>query len=183
MSEIAARHARLAADFRSTAASVPPGRWDAPSPCQGWTAHDVVAHVIEAHLMQLGFADAVPQNVPDAVEAPVEALDVVIAAVQEQLGDPDRATQVIDGIAGQMPWETSVDSFLCFDLLVHRWDLSRAAGLPEALPPEDVRWASAVADGFGEMLHAEGVCAPPLEPPQDADEQTTFLARLGRRAW
>lgn len=107
----------------------------------------------------------------------------MIAAVQRELSDPEHAGRMIEAVAGEMPWDVSIDTFLSFDLLIHRWDLSRAAGLPESLAPEDIRWADRVADGFGEMLHAEGVCAPPLEPPRQADDQTRLLARLGRQAW
>lgn len=34
--------------FESVVAGVPPGRWDAPSPCEGWCAADVAGHVIIA---------------------------------------------------------------------------------------------------------------------------------------
>lgn len=72
MSDIAARHARLAADFRAAAAAVPPDRWGAPSPCEGWTAHDVVTHVVDAHLMQLGFASAARTMPPMPLRIPSE---------------------------------------------------------------------------------------------------------------
>ena len=32
--------------FEAVLAGVAPGRWDAPSPCQGWCAADVASHVI-----------------------------------------------------------------------------------------------------------------------------------------
>jgi uncharacterized protein (TIGR03083 family) len=32
--------------FEAVLAGVAPGRWDAPSPCQGWCAADVAGHVI-----------------------------------------------------------------------------------------------------------------------------------------
>jgi uncharacterized protein (TIGR03083 family) len=34
--------------FEAVVAGVPPGRWDAPSPCEGWCAADVAGHVIGA---------------------------------------------------------------------------------------------------------------------------------------
>lgn len=49
MSEIADRYARLADAFTDRIRSTPGDLWDAPSPCEGWTARDVVAHVINGH--------------------------------------------------------------------------------------------------------------------------------------
>jgi uncharacterized protein (TIGR03083 family) len=37
---------RVLDDFESVLAGVTPGRWDAPSPCPGWSAADVAGHVV-----------------------------------------------------------------------------------------------------------------------------------------
>ncbi|MHC3366308.1 maleylpyruvate isomerase N-terminal domain-containing protein [Rhodococcus aetherivorans] len=43
-----ARHYReLAAKFTTRVEAVPADRWDAPSPCEGWTARDVLRHVVD----------------------------------------------------------------------------------------------------------------------------------------
>ena len=47
MSEIADRYRRLSGDFADRVAKVSPERWGASSPCEGWTARDVVAHMVE----------------------------------------------------------------------------------------------------------------------------------------
>ncbi|GAA3283113.1 TIGR03086 family metal-binding protein [Nesterenkonia halobia] len=181
MSEIADRYTRLAADFRDTVDDVPSEQWQAASPCEGWTAHDVVAHVIHAHLMQLGFLDAAPEAPLPVDEDPLAALDVVVEAVAAALADPDIASRVIDGVAGPMTFAESIDGFLSFDLLIHRWDLAQAVGLTAVFDLTDVRWARGLADDLGEMLRADGVCGPARPVPAGADQQQRLLAHLGRR--
>ena len=175
------RYNRLAADFLGTAEAVPPERWSAASPCAGWTALDVVDHVVQSHLMQLSFLDRQPDQVAPVREQPIAALRRVSSAVAAQLADPDQAEQIIVGVGGETTFAESIDMFLSFDLLIHRWDLAQPAGLEAVLDPADIRWAWSVAEGFGEFLRAEGVCGPALSPPTGADEQAALLAHLGRR--
>ena len=42
MSDIAERYARVTTRFTDRVRAVPAGAWDNPSPCEGWTARDVV---------------------------------------------------------------------------------------------------------------------------------------------
>lgn len=181
MAEIAARYNRLAADFRAVAESVPPGRWEDPSPCDGWTARDVARHVVEAHRMQLGFLGAAPAEPTSTDHDPVAALSSVEEPVAAALADPDEALRVIDGVTGEMTFAESIDRFLSFDLLIHRWDLAQAVGLTVDFPRDDVRWARQVADGLGDMLRAEGIFGPAQPVSPDADAQAQLLAHLGRR--
>ena len=45
MSEITERYARITDQFSERMRGVAPGDWDNPSPCEGWTARDVVGHL------------------------------------------------------------------------------------------------------------------------------------------
>ena len=47
MSEISDRYRRLSQAFADTVAAVPDDRWENPSPCEDWTARDVVRHVVQ----------------------------------------------------------------------------------------------------------------------------------------
>ncbi|WP_214416703.1 maleylpyruvate isomerase N-terminal domain-containing protein [Sphaerisporangium fuscum] len=49
MSDIADRYDRLAEGFLRRIEVTPPDKWDAPSPCEGWVARDVVTHVVDNH--------------------------------------------------------------------------------------------------------------------------------------
>jgi SAM-dependent methyltransferase len=47
MSEVVERYEGLAAQFGERVEAVPDDKWSAAAPCEGWTARDVVKHVIE----------------------------------------------------------------------------------------------------------------------------------------
>ncbi|GAB3703096.1 TIGR03086 family metal-binding protein [Nocardiopsis oceani] len=183
MPEIADRYGRLADEFTKAVAAVPPDRWQSPSPCAGWTALDVVRHVVDSHVMQLGLADREPGARPSVDEDPLGSVRAVKAAVHADLDDSERAAATVEGPAGQTVFEQSIDTFLNFDLVIHRWDLAWAAGLDERIATGDVRWAAGVAESFGDFIRADGVCGPELTPPPGADEQTRMLAYVGRQSW
>lgn len=181
--DVAARYARLSEGFAEVVGAVPPDRWEAPSPCEGWTARDVVGHVVDAHAMFLRMVGRELGTVPEVAADPAGAFAGAQAVIARDLADPARATEEADGAFGRMRWCDAVDTFLCFDLAIHRWDLARAAGLDERLPDDDVRWVWERAEQFGDDIRREGVCGPALTPPEGADAQTRLLAHLGRRAW
>lgn len=183
MSEISERYARLTDDFAAKVAAVPDDRWTAPSPCEGWTARDVVRHIVESQGMFLGFVGREPGELPSVDEDPAGAFQAARAAVQADLEDPQRAGATYEGPFGRMTFEEGVDRFLCFDLVVHGWDLARAAGLDERMDPDEARRVMEAAQGFGDAMRGPGAFGPALDPPPDADEQTRLLAFLGRRAW
>lgn len=183
MSAISERYARLSAAFSDKVANVPDDRWEQPSPCEGWNARDVVGHVVQTHGMFLGLVGRELGEVPSVDDDPVAAFDAARKVVQADLDDPGRAAETFEGRMGTMSFEDAIDRFISFDLVVHGWDLARAAGLDETIDPEDVARVGAAAPAFGDALRGPGVCGPALTPPPGADEQTRVLAFLGRRSW
>ena len=183
MTDVADRYRRLAADVTTTIEQVPPARWSSPSPCDGWTARDVVRHLVDAHGIFQGMVGRTLEPAPSVDDDVRAAWAAARDQMQADLDDPERAGQVYDGYFGRTTFGAAVDRFLGLDLLVHRWDLARATGLDERLDPDDVPGIWERARGFGDAIRTQGVCGPALEPPADADEQTRVLAFLGRRAW
>src|SRR5436189_1031131 len=55
MSEISERYKRLGDAFADKIAAVPHDRWDSQTPCEEWTARDLVGHVVNTQGMFLGF--------------------------------------------------------------------------------------------------------------------------------
>ena len=49
MTEIADRYRRRADAFQRKVAAVTPEQWSNQSPCEDWTARDVVGHVLDMH--------------------------------------------------------------------------------------------------------------------------------------
>ena len=182
MSSIADHYRLLAGAFTETVEAVPADRWEDPSPCEGWSARDVVQHVIDSEtgmLERVGLAPDPPRPDADTAATWTATRD----HVQEVLDDPERAGLEYDGFFGRTSFEKTIDQFACFDLLVHRWDLARAVGLTshEAMPPDEVTHAFEVGRSLGDNLRQSGTCGPEVDVSADADEQSRFLAFLGRQ--
>lgn len=181
MTDTADRYRRLAADFADTITAVPADRWASPSPCEDWTARDVVRHMVDNQTMFEGLVGRELTGGPSVDDDPLAAWTYVRDVVQADLEDPERASAEFDGFAGRSTFKAAVDRFLCMDLIVHRWDLARAAGLDVQLDPSDVTRVVEQAAEFGDMLRSPGVCGPAVEPAADASDQDKMLALLGRR--
>ncbi|WP_343990359.1 TIGR03086 family protein, partial [Terrabacter terrae] len=102
--------------------------------------------------------------------------------MRELLADPAVVGLEYDGVFGRTTVGRTLVAFHGFDLVVHRWDLATAAGLDGHLTDDELDVLERSADGFGEHLYDDGVCAPALPVPDDADRQERLLARLGRRS-
>jgi uncharacterized protein (TIGR03086 family) len=170
----------LAGAFADKIAAVPDNAWANPSPCEGWAARDVVNHVIATQGMFLGFVDRELGEIPSADDDPVAAWRAASAVVQAELDDPERAAVEFQGLTGTSTFEAAVNRFLCFDLVVHAWDLSRAAGLDDRMEAADVARVQQQAEEFGDAMRAPQAFGPEVEPPAGADDQQKLLAFLGR---
>jgi uncharacterized protein (TIGR03086 family) len=183
MEPTAQRYERLADAFAATVAAVPESAWQNPSPCEGWTARDVVRHVVDTQGMFLGFVGGGLGDIPSVDDDPGAAWRSAGAAVQAELDDPERAGAEFEGASGTSTLEQAVERYLLFDLVIHRWDLARAAGLDDRIDQAELPWARERAEAFGDRARSPGVFGPELEPPPGADDQTRLLAFVGRRAW
>ncbi|MEX2255291.1 MAG: TIGR03086 family metal-binding protein [Acidimicrobiia bacterium] len=180
MTEISDRYRRLAGLFTDKVAAVPADRWDTQSPCEEWNSRQLVGHVADTQGMFLGLVGESAGDAPSVDADPLGAWTAARDAVQRALEDPAVAGKEFEGLFGRTRFEDAVDRFLCFDLVVHGWDLARAAGLDDTIALDDARRTAALASQFGESLHSPGVCGPEVEVAADADEQTQLLALLGR---
>ena len=162
--------------------AVPQDGWEAPSPCEGWTARDVLRHVVETQreLLEPHGADlgALPDLDTDPPNGWRAHTDRVLAALTEQ----DLAERTYQGHFGPTTVGDTLERYYVWDMYVHRWDLARAAGLDAGLTEAELDLVEQGTEGFGEALYYEGICRPALDVPPDADRTTRVLARLGRRA-
>ena len=181
MSDVADRFRTVSGAFSARAEAVPDGGWDAPAPCAGWVARDVVAHLVEwmpAFFFERWSVDVVPQ--PDVDRDPAGAWESVRATIQRTLDDPSAARQGADTPLGRKSFEAAIAAIVIGDVLVHTWDVARACGLDERLEPAEVHVLLGEMEGMGEAMVASGHYGPPIEVPGDADEQTRMLALTGR---
>lgn len=179
MTDVADRYRRNADRFTAVLADVPDDGWDAASPCEGWTARDVVGHVVESQTGFLGRFDRAPELSGDVLAD----WPVLRDAMQAGLEDPEVAGTEYDGMFGRTTFAATVDQFMCADLVVHAWDIARATGLPqhEAMPAEEVERIHGELHQVGPALRSPGVFGPEVEVPADAPAQDRFLGFIGRQ--
>lgn len=173
---------RLAAALTRRVEAVPADRWEDASPCEGWTARDVLRHIVETQSFPVNAAGMTLPPVPDIDADPIGAWTQTRDAVQEILDDPERAGREYEGQMGKAKVSDTFGSFFTFDLVAHGWDLAKATGGDTTISPEDLAMLSRFAERMGEAIHSPGVCGPAVEVPADADEQTRVLGLIGRRA-
>ena len=181
MTEVADRYGRIADAFTARLTAVPPGGWSQQSPCEEWSAHDVAKHVVDTTRLFLTRLTGGDPTRPDSGEDLVAEWEVESQAVREALADPERAATQIDGLGGTQPFEQVIGTVLCSDTLIHTWDLARATGQYDTLDPQGIEAARAFLEPNEAMLRGPGGFAPAIEPPADADAQTSFLCFVGRR--
>lgn len=181
MTEISDRYHRLAREFSDRVNAVTAEAWQAPSPCEGWTARDVLEHVVQTQHNIAGYID---QPLTDSrPDDPVEDWAIAARGMHALLEDPATAGHEFTGMAGPTTLERTVDVFACFDLIIHRWDIARATGGDEHIDIEDVRRVQQQADQLADSLRVPGGFAAAVEPPHAAGEQARLLAFLGRTPW
>jgi uncharacterized protein (TIGR03086 family) len=183
MTDITERYRRNSELFAATVAAVPDDKWGLPSPCEDWTALDVVRHVVQTHGMFFGFVNRTMPDGPSVDDDPVAAFAHAQKCVLHDLEDPDLANTEFEGMFGTRTFAWAVDQFLSGDLAVHRWDLGRAVGIDVEIPLDDIERAWKDAELYGDTVRGSGVYGAALDPPAGADEQTKLLAFTGRRAW
>jgi uncharacterized protein (TIGR03086 family) len=183
MGEIADRYRDVAGTFTDRVRGVPAGSWDAPAPCEGWVARDVVRHLVEwfPPFLRDGAGIELPAG-PSVDEDPVAAWTVMSDGVQAVLDDPAVGErQFSHGQAGDHPLDQAIATFFLGDVLVHTWDLARASGQDEALDPDEVAGMLDGIEPLDDVLRASGQYGPRVAVAADADPQTRLLAFLGRQ--
>ena len=166
---------RLSDAFDARVQAAPADSWANVSPCEGWTARDVVVHVSNNFNGIAGTEEKVGDH--DNI---VEAWNEAYARLKDRLqGD---LTVSVPGPMGPMPLAQMLGRFVSMDVLVHTFDLARAVGGDEQLDEEAVAMSYSALKPMGDMIRRPGVFGAATEAPEGADLQTQFLCFLGRPA-
>ncbi|GAA5141379.1 maleylpyruvate isomerase family mycothiol-dependent enzyme [Nocardioides marinquilinus] len=173
-------HRAIAAGF--TARVEGAADWDAPAPVAGWTARDVVRHLVEWFPPFLqGGADIRLLAGPSVDDDPVGAWRSQTDAVQTLLDDPSSSRRVLSNPhIGVLPLPEAVTRFYTVDVLMHTWDLARATGQDETLDPDLCAELLAGMEPMDDVLRASGQYGSRVDVPADADPQTRLIAFIGR---
>ena len=177
MTEINDRYQRLSDQFTKAIGEVRDDQWSAATPCEGWTVADVLQHVVDTNRDFLGKHLDLAEPTGD----PVADWQAVAALTQAAMAD-GRADRTFEGYFGPTTVAEAIDRFYGMDLLVHRWDIARGAGLVEheQLDDADAAHYLAAARSNGDALRMEGICGPEVAAPADASVGEQLLAFLGR---
>ncbi|MEE8603123.1 maleylpyruvate isomerase family mycothiol-dependent enzyme [Euzebya tangerina] len=169
----------LADPFIALARTLTPEEWQQDSPCDGWTAADVVDHVITT---QQAFFDGHEIDLPAASgnRDPAATLEVHVERVVNSLSDPAVPATTFDGFFGPTTVGDTLLRFYGFDMVVHRWDVGRATGREVTFDDAELDLLETAIEGFGENLYLEGICKPAMEVAPGAGRQERLLGRLGR---
>ena len=172
---------QVAGQFSARAHAVPAAAWDNPSPCEGWSARDVLGHMVEWMPGFLGSIDVPIPAGPSVAKDPPAAWDHLAAEIQSVLDDPEVATrEFTHEHLGTQTVEVAIGRIMTGDILIHTWDLARATGGDERLDPGMVH---AMLDGIqamDEVMRSSGQYGPKVSVATTADEQTQLIAFMGR---
>lgn len=191
MSAIADRYRWRAEAFERKVAAVRPSEWSNRSPCEDWTARDVVSYIIDMHRAMLSPLARGLSPAPSVENDPLGALRSARADVETVLDDTALARTECETPAGRVRAEQHVDQVVSEDMVLHGWDLARATGQDAAMDPDDVEriWsvATALPDELQEKMRTPGafgpgvqVYGPVVKVPDDAPLQDRLLGLLGR---
>jgi uncharacterized protein (TIGR03086 family) len=179
--------AAASADFERVVAALPPGSWDRPTPSEV-SVRELVEHVVAGNLFTAGLLAGASRDDARAAVAsdplggdPLSAVTASCAAQREAFAAaaPD---QTVPHPNGDLPVE-AFRRFRLVDLVVHAWDLTRAAGLDERLDPAVVRGLWDLVEPHLSEMAAFGAYGdgPTPDLPDDTPLQTRLLDAFGRR--
>lgn len=171
--------ATLAERFGATVDEVAALDLDRPSPCEGWTAADVIEHVVSTQrdfLAEHGHDFGARADDADAAAT----WHAHAAAITGLLDTPGVADATFDSPFGPTTVGRALSDFYGFDLVVHRWDLARSVGVPTTFTEAEMDMVEANIQAWGDHLYMEGVCTGPVEVADDADRADRLLALTGR---
>lgn len=166
---------------------IEPAQWGDQTPCTEWDVRALVNHVTNEDLWgEALFGGRTIAEVGDAFDGdvlgddPVGGWERASAGVLARIAEPGTMDRLVDLSRGPTPGrDYAVELFA--DHVMHSWDLAKAIGTADALDPAIVGfakdWFATVEDSY----RRNGSIAERPPVPDEADDQTLFLAMTGRR--
>ncbi|MFT7648462.1 MAG: hypothetical protein ACI8Y4_003214 [Candidatus Poriferisodalaceae bacterium] len=161
---------------------VPDDAWDNASPCEGWTARDVVAHqsgvlVGLASIARTG--ERVFPQMPEDTSAPLDLWQASRDSALESLDQPG----ALHHEGGYWFGPMSVDELISvvqWDPVTHAWDLAQAAGIDHHVPDDLVELSMGRIGAMRDALAGMKLIGDEVEVPADAPVMDRFLGLVGR---
>lgn len=150
--------------FDAVVQRVGEGQWDLPSPCEGWTARDVVGHniVIGAQLIAI-LRDEEPGEEMTTTEAagpdPADAWRISLRTLLGLLDEKGALQREGKTLFGYMSIESCI-GFLTVDPFTHSWDLAVATGQAPVLDPRLLSRCTKQLEMAGDSIRRDGMFGP-----------------------
>lgn len=186
--DIAALHGRALDDVGRYVAGIADDQWTLPTPCDGWTVHELVNHIVGGNLWaaELGRGRTIA-DVGSALDGDMLGTDPVGA--YQRSAEYSAATFAAPGALdspcavsyGPVPGSVYAGHRF-IDVLIHGWDLATATGQPTDLDPELVDACWEVIRPQLSLLQGSGMFGSQQQDRADGTPQTRLLAALGRSA-
>jgi uncharacterized protein (TIGR03086 family) len=177
---------RVLAHTASIVEEATPERLAAPTPCAGWTAADVLNHLVAGLHDTATIADGrpidrSPYGAPAGVigDDPQRAYAEAAKTALDAFAAPGALERVGPTPAGELPGSVWI-AFPTFDTYVHGWDLARAWGVDVAFPDELTAPVLAFLRPRFDPPRGTEVLGEPLAVPADAPLLHQLVAYLGR---
>jgi uncharacterized protein (TIGR03086 family) len=171
-------------EFGRRLALVDEASWALPTPCAEWDVHYLVAHVIGGNRFAMhaldgtSASDAIERimSSPQVGDDAMETWDATTAGQRSAFHEVMASERQIDHPLGSISGATFLE-FRVFDIALHTWDLARAIGADEQLPPSLVDTVLGVVES-GAIGMGFGIA--PIRGVQDTSPQARLLALTGR---
>ena len=168
--------------FDAVVRRVPDDSWDFDSPCDEWSARDVLRHhcgVLDAMTATLKTGETVPPSMAAEADQPVDRWGQARDAVLEALDQPDVLNHEGTFWFGPM----SVDKWIQivqWDSLAHAWDIGKAVAIDPELPSDLCEISAAIIGAMHETALKWKLVKAPVAVPDGSSEPDKFLALIGR---
>lgn len=173
----AARHSEVAGEFARLAEGTTD--WSAPAPVEGWTAGDVVDHLVTWITGFLAAGGVALPDGPPTADDPAAAWRHHAGGLQsllEERGDEEFTHPYV----GTHALGRAVDQFYVSDVFMHSWDLARASGQEPRLDEEFAGQMLAGMQPIEQMLRDSGQYGPAVPVPEDAPVVERLMGFVGR---
>lgn len=176
---VAERFEAVAAGFSAEVHRV--HNWSAATPCAGWSARDVVNHLVTWYPVNLRNAGIDLSLAHDLQADPAGTWFTFVEAVRGLLADPEQANAVFT--AGPDEGGTVAQAtagFLLPDIFMHTWDLARSQGNDVLLDEAYATRNLAGLETLGDALRETGQFGPPVAVSPEAPAGVRLMAYVGR---
>ncbi len=162
---------------------VPDSVWDQQSPCELWSAKQVLGHFMRAgqHIAAAASGQSGADERSEAEVAGADPKATWAASRDALLAALDHEGALAQSFNGPFGPGT-IDDFLAIhamDCLLHTWDIAKTAGIDACLPVDMAAAGAAGLASFGDAVRGPGLFGPAVDVETD-DPVARLVAIAGR---